>query len=61
MPLLVLWGESGALKGDGVELWRLWAERVEGEALACGHFIPEEQPHAVIGRFQRFFGDGGDN
>lgn len=59
MPLLMLWGERGTLKGkDGLEPWRGWAERVEGEALPCGHFIPEEAPDAVIAHFTRFFGAG---
>ncbi|EJJ26517.1 alpha/beta fold hydrolase [Rhizobium sp. CF142] len=59
MPLLMLWGEHGTLKGkDGLEPWRGWAERVEGEALPCGHFIPEEAPDAVIAHFTRFFGAG---
>jgi len=57
MPLLMLWGERGTLKGrDGLEPWRAWAEQVEGEALPCGHFIPEEAPDAVIAHFTRFFG-----
>ncbi|MBB3441226.1 alpha/beta hydrolase [Rhizobium sp. BK379] len=57
MPLLMLWGECGTLKGrDGLEPWRAWAEQVEGEALPCGHFIPEEAPDAVIAHFTRFFG-----
>ncbi|MBB3656569.1 haloacetate dehalogenase [Rhizobium sp. BK650] len=59
MPLLMLWGERGTLKGaDGLEPWRAWAEKVEGEALPCGHFIPEEAPDAVIAHFTRFFGAG---
>lgn len=57
MPLLVLWGESGSLKGkDALALWHPWAERVEGEALPGGHFVPEEQPDAVVAHFRRFFG-----
>jgi haloacetate dehalogenase len=58
MPLLLLWGEHGSLKGkDGVALWRPWADDVEGEVLPCGHFIPEEQPEAVVAHFRRFFGN----
>ncbi|MBW9054953.1 alpha/beta fold hydrolase [Rhizobium mesosinicum] len=57
MPLLMLWGERGTLKGkDGLDPWRAWAEQIEGEALPCGHFIPEEAPEAVIAHFIRFFG-----
>ncbi len=28
---------------------------VEGEALPCGHLIPEERPDLVISQFCRFF------
>jgi NADPH:quinone reductase-like Zn-dependent oxidoreductase len=39
----------GSLAGkDAIKLWRPWAEKVEGEMLPCGHFIPEEQPQAVV-------------
>ncbi|WP_152044736.1 alpha/beta fold hydrolase [Aureimonas psammosilenae] len=56
-PLLVLWGESGSLKGkDAVALWKPWSENVEGERLPGGHFVPEEQPEKVIRHFRRFFG-----
>lgn len=56
LPLLVLWGETGSLKGrDGVELWRAWAADVRGEALPCGHFVPEEQPDRVASHFLEFF------
>jgi haloacetate dehalogenase len=60
MPLLMLWGEKGTMKGkDALEPWRAWADHVEGEALPCGHFIPEEQPEMVVQHFRRFFaGDG---
>lgn len=57
MPLLMLWGAKGTLKGkEGLEPWRAWADHVEGEALPCGHFIPEELPGAVIRHFRAFFG-----
>ncbi|KAB0682079.1 alpha/beta fold hydrolase [Aureimonas leprariae] len=56
-PLLVLWGESGSLKGrNGVELWKPWAEAVDGRELPGGHFVPEEASEAVVERFRRFFG-----
>jgi len=57
MPLMVLWGETGSLAGrDAVELWRSWAQHVEGDMLPCGHFLPEEHPQAVTAHFRRFFG-----
>ncbi|MEX2632279.1 MAG: alpha/beta hydrolase [Tistlia sp.] len=57
-PLLVLWGERGFV-GRSLEplaLWRAVAERVEGEALPCGHFLPEEAPEATLAAFRAFFG-----
>ncbi len=56
-PLLALWGAAGRPhKRDSVlEIWRLWADRVEGEGLPCGHFLPEEMPEAVAQRLQAFF------
>ena len=56
-PLLALWGAAGRPhKRDSVlEIWRLWADRVEGEGLACGHFLPEEMPAETAGRLEAFF------
>ena len=49
-PLRVLWGEHGTVGHcfDVVSLWRERADHVSGGALPCGHYIAEEQPHAVI-------------
>lgn len=59
MPVLALWGATGSLRGkDATELWRAWADQVEGEQLPCGHFIPEEAPERVIAQFERFFAAG---
>ena len=38
-----------------LRVWRDRAERVEGLALDCGHFLPEEAPEAVCEEFFRFF------
>ncbi len=56
MPLLVLWSGNGSLKDkDGAALWRQWAADVRGSALPCGHYLPEEQPKAVVDQFRKFF------
>ncbi|MDE2007775.1 MAG: alpha/beta fold hydrolase [Rhodospirillales bacterium] len=58
MPLLVLWGERSSVGrrfADPLGLWRARAENVRGEALACGHYVNEEAPEAVLGWFLRFF------
>ena len=52
MPLLVLWGEQGVVHRcfEPLREWRQVAERVAGEALACGHYIPEEAPERLLAR-----------
>jgi haloacetate dehalogenase len=57
-PLLVLWGERGFVHRtyDVLAVWRAHALQVEGRALDCGHFLPEEAPAAVETELKRFFG-----
>jgi haloacetate dehalogenase len=57
--LLVLWGAKGFVHRtyDVLGVWRERAEHVEGKALECGHFLPEEAPAAVCDELLRFFGD----
>ncbi len=49
-PLRVLWGELGVIAHcfDALALWRDVAEQVDGCALPCGHYIPEEAPQALL-------------
>ncbi len=60
-PLLVLWSASGPLgswyekKGGPIGLWKEWALQVSGEAIAGGHFFPEELPRITADRLIRFF------
>jgi len=51
-PLLALWGAEGVVARcfDPLLAWRRVARRVEGEALPCGHYIPEEAPDALLAR-----------
>jgi len=59
-PLLALWSEKGPLNswyerdGGPLGLWKQWADNVEGEAIAAGHFFPEELPQQTAGRLSRF-------
>lgn len=58
--LLVLWGGRGVVQAlfDPMALWRAAsaeAAAVQGEALDCGHYLPEEQPEATAERLLRFF------
>lgn len=56
MPLLVLWGaESLFGRLPALDIWREYAEDVRGAAIpACGHFLPEEQPDAVLEHLRTF-------
>jgi haloacetate dehalogenase len=51
-PLLALWGAEGTVHRcfDPLALWRKVASDVEGEALRCGHYIPEECPELLLAR-----------
>jgi haloacetate dehalogenase len=56
-PLLALWGARGFIGRtyDVRGVWRQYATHVEGRALDCGHYLPEEQPAAVIDELSAFF------
>jgi haloacetate dehalogenase len=60
-PVLVLWSGKGPLSswyeddGGPVGIWRKWATAVQGEALAGGHFFPEELPDQTAGLLSRLF------
>ncbi|PIM53589.1 alpha/beta hydrolase [Roseateles chitinivorans] len=56
MPLLALWGEHGVVHRcfDPLALWRPLATDLRGEALPCGHYIPEEAPQALLDRVLPF-------
>ena len=57
--VLVLWGAKGTVGHlwDVLATWRKKAaQQVTGEALPCGHLLPEEQPELVLAHFRSFFG-----
>lgn len=59
-PLQVLWGSKGFVNRtyDVLSVWRGYVRSVQGRALDCGHFLPEEAPDEVVSELQRFFGEG---
>jgi haloacetate dehalogenase len=56
-PVQVLWGARGALAAwyDTLAIWREWADDVQGQAVDCGHFIPEEKPAETLALLRDFF------
>lgn len=58
MPVLALWGEHGLPSRLPVaDIWADYATDVRGAVvLQCGHFLPEEQPHAVSEHLLAFLG-----
>jgi haloacetate dehalogenase len=59
-PVLVHWGSEEAAMSDSVEIWRRWADSVEGGPLPSGHFIPEEAPVELLRSLRGFLGGGAD-
>ena len=56
-PLLVLWGEHGAMHRlyDVLDTWRPMGADVRGHPLPCGHFLPEEAPAETLAALLEFF------
>ena len=53
---LVLWGKNGLVERffRPLECWAKFAPRLQGEALPCGHFVPEEAPGPLLERVEPF-------
>lgn len=62
MPLMVLWGRDGVIQRcfDALAEWRRVADDVRGEALSCGHYVPEEAPDALLAAVLPFLLEGAD-
>ena len=56
-PLLALWARQGKLEQwyDVLEVWREWADDVQGHAIDSGHFLAEEAPEATYAALDAFF------
>ena len=55
---LALWGAQGVIEQcfEPLAEWRPYAPQVQGEALPCGHYIPEEAPQLFLDRVLPFLG-----
>jgi haloacetate dehalogenase len=57
-PVLVHWGaEEGSLSEGPLEVWRQWADAVQGGPLPSGHFISEEAPQELVASLEDFLGN----
>jgi haloacetate dehalogenase len=56
-PVLVHWGSEEGSLADSLEVWRGWADAVEGGPLPSGHFLPEEAPEELLASLREFLGD----
>lgn len=56
-PLLTLWGGRGPMVGwfDMLDIWRPYAEHVDGQAVDATHFLVEDRPDEVGQLLHRFF------
>ena len=48
------WSDRKRVATDPLEIWRRYARDVQVINTACGHFIPEEAPEAVIEPLRTF-------
>jgi haloacetate dehalogenase len=58
-PFMALWGAQGVIEQcfDPLAEWRPYAPHVQGEALPCGHYIPEEAPELLLERVLPFLSE----
>lgn len=59
-PTLVLWGSRDSAVPDDLymQTWSEWADDLRGQAIACGHFLPEEAPEETTAAVRQFFAEG---
>jgi haloacetate dehalogenase len=57
-PVNILWGKKGLIekKYDAIAEWKkVSSNTVEGGAIDCGHYIPEEKPDELMEHIREFF------
>jgi haloacetate dehalogenase len=53
-PVQVLWSASNTAQPDPAEVWKTWADTVEGGTVDCGHLMAEEAPEEVLAQVLPF-------
>ena len=53
-PVQILWSKSVTASPNPEEIWRTWADQVEGATIDCGHLMAEEAPDEVLERVLPF-------
>ena len=59
-PVLVVWAlqdDMGELYGDPTEIWREWADDVDGVTIDSGHHMAEEAPEETYAALHAFFSE----
>lgn len=54
-PVLSIWGGKRGKGFNPPDVWRRWADDVQGVALDCGHFVMEEAPVETAQALLKFF------
>lgn len=54
-PVLSIWGAGRNKSFQPPEIWRKWADDVQGKGLDCGHFVMEEAPQETANALLQFF------
>jgi haloacetate dehalogenase len=55
-PVQVLWGRKGIIEAcyDALDVWRAWADDVQGGSIDCGHYLAEEAPDETFDLIRGF-------
>jgi haloacetate dehalogenase len=57
-PVLVLWARRADLEdlhGNPLDIWREWADEVQGQGIDSGHYMAEEAPDETYAALYEFF------